>query len=250
MNRNDYNYNNNNNFNNEFSAPTDLFAAAASAEERSRFIARTYTWLACAVLSMVVIEFALFGIFGIAGAMKLGAMMGGAAWIVVLVLFMAVQWLANKWASNTTSMSTQVAGLALYATFASALIFPLLALALVLGGPQIIMSAGFATGGLFALMTLAVFVTRKDFSFLRTALVFAGFALLGLIIFSIFFSGVPTTLICYIGIAFACGYILFDTSNVMLHYRTDQHAAASLALLASLFLLFWYILQLFLASRE
>ncbi len=60
----------------------------------------------------------------------------------------------------------------------------------------------------------------------------------------------PTTLICYIGIAFACGYILYDTSNIMLHYRTDQHAAASLALLASLFLLFWYVLQLFLASRD
>jgi FtsH-binding integral membrane protein len=30
----------------------------------------------------------------------------------------------------------------------------------------------------------------------------------------------------------------------MLHYRTDQYVAASLALFASVMLLFWYILQI------
>ncbi len=83
MNRNDYNYNDNynkglnENYDNEFSAPTDLFAASASVEERSTFITRTYTWLACAVLGMVAVEFALFGVFGIPGAVRLGQTMGG-----------------------------------------------------------------------------------------------------------------------------------------------------------------------------
>ena len=35
-----------------------------------------------------------------------------------------------------------------------------------------------------------------------------------------------------------------DTSNVMLHYRIGQHVAASLALFASVALLFWYVLRL------
>ena len=48
----------------------------------------------------------------------------------------------------------------------------------------------------------------------------------------------------------ASGYILYDTSNVMLHYRTDQHVAASLALFASVALLFWYVLRIFMALRE
>ena len=37
----------------------------------------------------------------------------------------------------------------------------------------------------------------------------------------------------------AAGYILYDTSNVLHHYRTDQHVAASLALFASVALLFY-----------
>ena len=37
--------------------------------------------------------------------------------------------------------------------------------------------------------------------------------------------------------------ILYNTANVMRHYRTDQHVAAALALFASVALLFWYVLQ-------
>jgi hypothetical protein len=50
----------------------------------------------------------------------------------------------------------------------------------------------------------------------------------------------------------ACGWILYDTSNVLHHYRTDQHVAASLALFASVALLFWYVLRIVMAftSRD
>ena len=46
------------------------------------------------------------------------------------------------------------------------------------------------------------------------------------------------------------GYILYDTSNVLHHYRTDQHVAAALELFASLATLFWYVLQLLMSSRD
>lgn len=42
----------------------------------------------------------------------------------------------------------------------------------------------------------------------------------------------------------ACGMILYQTSNVMHQYHTGQYVAASLALFASIALLFWYVLQL------
>jgi FtsH-binding integral membrane protein len=48
-------------------------------------------------------------------------------------------------------------------------------------------------------------------------------------------------------IVFASGYILYDTSNVLHHYRTDQYVAASLALFASVALLFWYVLRIMIA---
>ena len=48
-------------------------------------------------------------------------------------------------------------------------------------------------------------------------------------------------------IVFACGYILYYTSNILQHYRTDQYVAAALALFASVALLFWYVLRIFMA---
>jgi hypothetical protein len=42
----------------------------------------------------------------------------------------------------------------------------------------------------------------------------------------------------------ASGYILYDTSNVLHHYRIGQHVAASLALFAAVALMFWYMIQL------
>ena len=39
-------------------------------------------------------------------------------------------------------------------------------------------------------------------------------------------------------IVLACGYILYHTSNILHQYRIGQHVAASLALFASVALLF------------
>jgi FtsH-binding integral membrane protein len=51
-------------------------------------------------------------------------------------------------------------------------------------------------------------------------------------------------------VVFAAGAILYQTSNVARYYRTDQYVAAALALFASVALLFWYVLRIFLAFRS
>jgi FtsH-binding integral membrane protein len=51
-------------------------------------------------------------------------------------------------------------------------------------------------------------------------------------------------------IVLASGYILFYTSNILRHYRTDQHVAAALALFSAIALLFWYVVRLILQSRN
>ncbi|MDR2756193.1 MAG: Bax inhibitor-1 family protein [Planctomycetaceae bacterium] len=244
--------NNPNTFNNDFYAPTDLFAAAAAADERAGFITKTYLYLVGAVISMIGLEIIYFNLLGLEQATRIaGTMTNGITWLIVLGLFMGVQWVADMWARNTANPIMQIAGLALYAFVASIVLFPLLTIALIVGGgTQIIVSAGVAAGGLFSLMTLAVFITRKDFSFLRTFLIFGGMAALGFVVISILFGFSLGPIFIYAMIALACGYILYDTSNVLHHYRIGQHAAASLALLASLFILFWYVLQLFLSNRE
>ena len=55
---------------------------------------------------------------------------------------------------------------------------------------------------------------------------------------------------CFAMIALICGYILYYTSNVLYHYRTDQHVAASLALFSSIATLFWYVLQVVMSNRR
>jgi FtsH-binding integral membrane protein len=106
------------------------------------------------------------------------------------------------------------------------------------------------TFGLFAVLTAVVLITRKDFSFLRTVLMFGGFAAMGFIVVAILFHFALGPIFTYAMIALACGYILYHTSNVMHHYRIGQHVAAALALFASVALLFWYILQLYLSRRN
>ena len=84
---------------------------------------------------------------------------------------------------------------------------------------------------------------------MRNPKTIAGLAALGFIVASIVFGFTLGPIFTYLMIAFACLYILYDTSNVLLHFRTDQHVGAALALFASVALLFWYILQLYL-DRE
>jgi FtsH-binding integral membrane protein len=226
----------------------EMFAAWAAADERAGFIAKTYLHLVGAILAFVALEAVLLNLSGIEELVKL--MIGSRfSWLVVLGLFIAVSWTANNWALTAIEPAKQYAGLALYVVAQAIIFVPLLYIARAID-PQIIPSAALATLGLFAMMTAVVFVTRKDFSFLRSILLFGGLAALGFIVVAILFNFALGPIFIYAMIALACGYILYDTSNVLYHYRIGQHVAAALALFASVALLFWYIVQLFLSRRN
>jgi FtsH-binding integral membrane protein len=237
----------------EFYAPPDLFAAAAAADERASFITKTYLYLLGSIAALVGIETTLFTVAGIENMTKLTqTMLGGQfSWLIVIGAFMLVSWIANMWAMNATSSVIQHAGLALYIVAMSILLIPLLCLAqLATGDASLIVSAATTTAGLFAMLTVAVFVTRKDFSFLGSILTFGSLAAIGFVATAIIFQFAIGTLFIYAMIALMCGYILYDTSNVLHHYRIGQHVAAALALFASVVMLFWYVLRLYLASRD
>ena len=228
---------------NPYAAPSYGFAADAAADERSTFITKTYTHLAGAIAAFVILEAVLLNLPGIE---KLaGLMLGGINWLIVLGAFMAVSWIANSWAQNAVSPAKQYMGLGLYVAAQAVIFVPLMFYAMMVD-PSIIPTAGLTTLGLFAVMTAVVFVTRKDFSFLRSVLIFGGFAAMGLIVVAIVFNFNLGPIFTYAMIAFACCHILYNTSNVMHHYRIGQHVAAALALFAAVALRFWYILRLFL----
>ncbi|MCL2306274.1 MAG: Bax inhibitor-1 family protein [Planctomycetaceae bacterium] len=229
----------------EYSNP---FAALAKADERSAFITRTYMNLATAIFGLVALEIVLFQIPGIEQLVRL--MIGSqASWLVVLGLFMGVSWIANSWALGATDIRLQYAGLWLYVVAQAFILLPLLYIAYLFQPNAILMAAG-TTLALFGLLTGVVFFTRHDFSFLKPFLIFGGIAAFGLIVVSLLFGFQLWPIFAYAMVAFACCYILYDTSNIMHHYRTSQHAAAALALFASVVLLFWYLLQIFLSRRN
>lgn len=233
---------------NPYRSPMGTFAAQAAADERSGFITKTYLHLAGAIGLFVALEAILLNTPGIEGLV--GMMVGNRfGWLVVLGLFMGVSYLAENWARSAVSPNTQYMGLGLYVVAEAVIFLPLLYIASAVNS-QIIPAATIATLGLFGVLTAIVFITRKDFSFLRTFLVFGGFAAMGLILVSIVFQFALGPIFTYAMIALACGYILYDTSAVMHQYRIGQHVAAALALFASVALLFWYIVQLFLSRRD
>jgi FtsH-binding integral membrane protein len=50
-------------------------------------------------------------------------------------------------------------------------------------------------------------------------------------------------------VALAGASILYDTSNIIHHYRDDRYVGAALELFASVAMMFWYLLRLFM-SRD
>jgi FtsH-binding integral membrane protein len=231
-----------------FAPQQGTLADRASADARGQFIVKTYAHLFGAILAFIVLEAVLLSL-PFAQAMTETMLGGRYSWLIVLGAFMGMSWLANTWAHSSASPSMQYMGLALY-VFAEAIIFvPILYLASNFGGADVIPSAAIVTLVTFTGLTAIVFITRKNFSFLGPVLGVAGLAAMGLIVCSILFGFSLGIVFTAIMIAFAAGYILYTTSNIIHSYCIGQHVAASLALFAAVALLFWYILQLFM-SRD
>lgn len=224
--------------------------AEAAPVERAAFIRRTYTLLAVAILAFIGVE-AVFFATPIADLVASVIFSGGVfGWLLVLGLFMGVSYLANRWAVSETSTTTQYLGLGIF-IIAEALIFvPLIMMAIYYSGDgSVLLKAGIVTLGLFLGITLTVFITRSDFSFLAPVLAIGGFAALGFIVASAIFGFTLGTVFAFVMVAFAGTAILYETSNVLHRFNTKQHVAASLTLFASVALLFWYILTIF-SSRD
>ena len=221
--------------------------SAAKASARSIFIRKTYAVLAVALLLFGLLEAFLINY---PPAVELAVKMtNGSNWLIVLLAFMGVSWIASNWALSPTSIGIQYAGLVLYVIAESIIFLPLMLLANAIA-PQAIANAAILTAALVAGLTFTVLFSGKDFSFLRSFLIIGSFAALGIIVCSILF-GFPLGL-WFSGamILFAAASILYQTSAVARNYSDTQYVAAALGLFASVALLFWYILQFMLASRR
>lgn len=224
------------------------YARSQTVDARARFIVRTYNHLFGALALFTLTEIALFS-SGIADTIAASLLSSGRGWLLVMGGFMLVGWLATRTAHTAESKVAQYAALAGY-VIAEAIIFvPLLYIAERVA-PSTIRSAAAVSLVGFGALTGVVFVTRKDFSFLGVILKWAGIAALLLIGAGVLFGFELGTFFSVAMIALAGGAILYDTSNVLREYPENRYVAASLQLFASVALLFWYVLRLFMQLQS
>ena len=173
----------------------------------------------------------------------------GNNWLIVLLAFMGVSWVANAWAINGATLSKQYAGFALYIIAESVIFLPLLIVANAIA-PDTIPQAGIITAALTAGISAYAFFSKKDFSFLGSFLTIASFVALGIIVCAILFGMQLGLWFSGAMIIFAGLVVLYQTSAIIRQYRNDQYVAAALGLFAAIALMFWYILQFLMARRD
>jgi len=220
-----------------------------NAAVRADFIKKTYMHVALSVLLFVGVEALLLSIPAV---VSFGVKMSqGMQWLLVLGGFMFVTTMAERWAHRSTNRTHQYGALLLY-VFAQAFIFvPLIYIAMNYSGDSgIIPKAGIMTLFLFSGLTAVVFITGKDFSFLRSALAIGGMVALGLIVVSLIFGFNLGVIFSVAMVLLAGASILYQTSKILDGYHQDQYVAASLGLFASLMLLFWYVLRIFMSMSS
>jgi len=215
------------------------------ATSRATFISRTYAHLVGAIGLFTLLEVIYFQT-GVAETIARSLL--GVSWLLVLGGFVVVSWLASRVAHQAESRAMQYAALLGFVVAESIIFVPLLFLANQVA-PGAITSAALVTFFGFAGLTIVVFMTRKDFSFLRGILFWGGISALVLIASGVIFGFALGTYFSVGMVVLAGGAILYDTSNVLHHYPEDRYVAAALELFASVALLLWYVLRLFLSRR-
>ena len=214
-------------------------------DTRAVFLTRTYIHLFGAIIAFVMIEVALFS-SGLAET--IARAMLSVNWLFILGGFMVVSWIASRAAFSAKSTVAQYAALGAF-VFAEALIFvPLLYIAN-LYAPGAIESAATVTLIGFAGLTAVAFLSRKDFSFLGGLLKWGMVLALVAIVAGVLFGFNLGTWFSVGMVGLAGAAILYDTSNIIRKFPEDKHVGASLQLFASVALMFWYVLSLFL-SRD
>ncbi len=211
-----------------------------SVEDRSAFIWKCYAHVVGAILAFAVIEAYLLTT---GAALNIAIMMQGSPFLV-LGAFILVSWGATHLAHTLQSKTTQYAAFGALVGVWSLLFAPMLYMAEAQAPGTIDSAAGVTLLGSIGLIATAM-ITRKDFSFLRGMLVWGFMLAMVAIIGSLIFGFDLGTWFSVAMIGFAGAAVLYDTSNIMHHYPQDRYVAASMQLFASIAMMFWYILRLF-----
>ena len=221
--------------------------AQATESARAEFYRKTYAHVAMAILAFIGVESLLIKF--IPEEMIFSMISGRFVWLFILGLFWLGTSMSNRFVFDP-SREKQYLGLGLYVVLEAIIFLPLIAMATYYSGGGMIMQAAIITLFMFLGLTAVVFLSKTDFSFLRTALVVGGFVSLGAIVVGAIF-GFDLGLWFSVGmVVLASASILYQTSQIKDKYDTEQYVGAALQLFASVMLLFWYVLRILMSRRN
>ncbi|GAL62856.1 Bax inhibitor-1/YccA family protein [Algibacter lectus] len=226
-----------------------LMVSQLSEVDRVAFYKKTYSHVAGGVLAFILFEYLLLQSDTVVEFAL--SMTQGWRWLIMLGGFMFITNYAEGMALKTPDKNKQYLAYGLYILAEAFIFVPLIYIAAYAmeTGPDILKQAGIVTLALFSGLSAIVFVTKKDFSFLKAGLTVGFFIAIGLIIAGSIF-GFNLGLWFSVGMCLlAAGSILYQTSNLVNKYGVEDYIPAALGLFASLMLLFWYVLRIFM-SRD
>jgi FtsH-binding integral membrane protein len=216
-------------------------AAEATVSERLGFIRKVYA------LFFVGILFAIGGVVIGFNTPSLMIAIAEHPWITLIALIAGV--MGAQAVRHVPGIN--VAVFFAFTTFTGVVISPLLYYVSATN-PASILQAGVLTVGIFGGLTAYVFISKKDFSFMR------GMLWVGLIV--IVLGGLLNMLIVGssgFGFALAAGalilfsgFVLYDTSNIIRRYPTNEYIAGAMDLYLDAFNIFLALIRILNSGRR
>ena len=254
--------------------PIEGAVATLGVSDRVTFLRKTYAHLGIALLAFAAICGGLLK-YAPEVSWKFSTMFGTGmfAMLGIMLLMMVALGAANWMVQHNSSRAVQYGGLALgigtYAFMFQPLFWVLMLkfskyspdqVAMIRSGHmtpvmngaavEILTQATVITLAIFVGLTLVVFITKKDFSFLRGILMIGSFAALGMILVAILFGFSLGGLFAGFMILLMAGYILYETSTIMKDFPPTMYVAAAMMLFSTVVTLFWYVLRLLMSLRS
>ncbi|MDQ1591059.1 MAG: modulator of FtsH protease [Pyrinomonadaceae bacterium] len=216
-------------------------AAQATVAERMGFIRKVYALFFAATL---------FAIGGVALGLSFEPLLVFAFEHRLIMFLMMIGAVMGATAVRHVPV-VNVLALFAFTTFTGLVISPLMYL-VGRSNPASIWQAGVLTVGIFGGLTAYVFISKRDFSFLR-GMLWTGLIVMilgGLLnVFIVGSSALGFGLAAATLLLFA-GFVLYDTSNIMRRYPTNEYIAGALDLYLDAFNIFLALIRILNAGRR
>jgi FtsH-binding integral membrane protein len=244
--------------------PIEGAVATLGVSDRVTFIRKTYAHLGGALIAFAVVTAVMMKYMTeLSLKLSFAGGSGAGSLILFLGLFLLINWGAQRLARSETSPALQYLGLGIVVLLWSVLAQPMIWYTIAkFGDPSqvfaansvhavlsakataVLAEAAISTLAIFVGLTLTVFYTRKDFSFMGSFLSVAMWAVIGVAIASLIFGFHMGVIWSGVIVLLMSGYILYETSLIMNYFRPTQHVAASLMLFATVVNLFIHLLRI------